>query len=420
MGVLIGEANVTRFSYLEYQAIMVCLAAIICCGLVAIELTMNRFQVLPLLFPGMFSIRERKFYFFDYLVDNGPMAGRLRSQAKMLMRMTLCVVLSYLWQYCVMDTGQQVGTEFPVQECREEKDCFASNLHFITLFNRQYTPVDCKGPQEAFPSRVVVSCIRFVQPSASKWLMHLAISHSITQLNLKAFEILVWVAGNSPRMRRLIGVMIFISLTVCLGLFFAGILSEFASSWLSFVTILSVPMFFHTVYQGAKVLEELWKEESARVQTSIESHLNSALSEFGPPDVSTEDPEVGLGEAQTGKGLNRYRNMLKFRGFPHIMSSRASRSSWSTTQIPSPVASSECGHGPNGQGCSIQEGSPRLPLEPLIPSASGGPRPAQGSQEHPAQAPTAEAAARAAGQRRGSGEDEHEVADGAEPEERGA
>jgi len=198
----------------------------------------------------------------------------------MLIRMTICVVLSYLWQHCVLETTQKVGNEFPVTECEDGHDCFASKLHFNTFFTRSHEAIDCKGPEEEFPNRVVVSCIKFIQPSATLWLMHLAIAHSVTQLNFKAYEVLVWMAGNSVWFRHLLGILIFVSLSVFIGLFFGGILSEFVSSWLSFVMSFAVPCFLHTVWKTAKALEILWREDSEKVQMSIESHLNSAFKDI--------------------------------------------------------------------------------------------------------------------------------------------
>lgn len=297
MGILIGGGDVTRFSYIEYQALMLCLAALMCMGLVAIEFTMRRFQVLPLLFPGMFSIREREFYFFDLAASDGGKRDQLRAQAKMLLRMTLCVVLSYLWQRCVLETTQQVGTEFPHDQCEVEADCFASALHYMTFVNREHTPVDCSGHRFDFPSRVVVTCIRFVQPSAPMWLMHLAVAHSVSLLNLKCYEILVWLAGNSSWFRRMIGLFIFLSLTVPLLLFFSGVTSEFMSSWLNFTMSLSAPVFFYTVWKTAKILQVAWYEEGERVQMSIAEHLNVALADF------CEEERDGVSEPEDCRGL---------------------------------------------------------------------------------------------------------------------
>eukprot|EP00404_Azadinium_spinosum_P022480 CAMPEP_0180614028 /NCGR_PEP_ID=MMETSP1037_2-20121125/31205_1 /TAXON_ID=632150 /ORGANISM="Azadinium spinosum, Strain 3D9" /LENGTH=356 /DNA_ID=CAMNT_0022633727 /DNA_START=51 /DNA_END=1121 /DNA_ORIENTATION=+ len=297
-----------------------------CIGLLAIELMLNRFQVLPLLFPGMFSIREKRFYFFDFDISDVMVAEKLRGHAKMLVRCALCVVLSYLWQHCVLETSQHVGTNFPVEACDAGKDCFASELHFTTLFSRQHTAVDCNGPREDFQSRVVVSCIRFVDPDSTQWLMHLAIAHSVTQLNLKCYEVLVWVAGNSKWVRRFILLLTILFFISQLALFFAGMLSEFVSSWLSFVTSFSVPTFLFTVWRSGKVLDAMWKQDALRMQRSIEEHLSTALSSFeeegpeaagphGADRFNSRSPRPTLSKMAISRslelGAKRARSLLK-------------------------------------------------------------------------------------------------------------
>lgn len=273
--VVFGESS-PQFSWIEYQALMLCLAGLICTSLFFVEIALNRFQVLPLLFPGMFVVKERRFYFFNFDISDGVIGKKIRAEAKMVCRMTICLVLSYLWQHCVLETTQQVGQDFPREECDKGADCFASNLHFVTFFNRQYEAIDCKS-EENFKKRVVVSCIRFIPPTATTWLMHLAISHSVTQLNFKAFEILVWVSGNSKWARRLIVSLIFVSLSTFVSLFFAGVITEFVSSWLAFVMSLMIPWFLYTVYKSAKQLERLWKMDAHKVQRDLELHLNIAF-----------------------------------------------------------------------------------------------------------------------------------------------
>jgi len=280
MGVIFGDSAVTRFSYIEYQALMMCLAGTICTGLLAIELTLNRMQVLPLLFPGMFCIRDHQLYFFDLPVEDVDMGHKLHRRAKMLIRMTLCVVLSYLWQHCVLETEQIVGTTFPHEQCNEQRDCFASELHYLTLVNRQHTPVDCSAPTQDFPTKVVISCIRFVKPSTTTWLMHLAISHSVTQLNLKSYEILTWIGGSSSRFRRLILVLMVVTFLLWIALFFSGVMSEFVSSWLSFVMSMSIPTFLWTVYTSAKIFDRLQEEVACKTHARLEQHLQAALASF--------------------------------------------------------------------------------------------------------------------------------------------
>lgn len=281
MGVLVEDGTShTKFSYLEYQALMLSLAGVMCMGLFFVEIAISRFQVLPLVFPGMFTVRDRRFYFFNFDISDGALGKRVRADAKMVIRMTLCVVLSYLWQQCVLETTQQVGTMFPHEHCDLDEDCFASELHYTTFLNREHTALNCQGPREDFDARKVVTCIRFVDPSAPSWLMHLAIAHSLAHFGFRFFELLVWICGNSSCARRFVGLLIFVVSLVLLGLFFSGVISEFVSSWLSFVMALSISIWLQTVWDSGKCLDILCHEELLKVQVSIEEHLNEAFSDI--------------------------------------------------------------------------------------------------------------------------------------------
>jgi hypothetical protein len=281
-----------RFTYLEYQLMMLCLAGTMCLSLVAIELIMKRYQVLPLLFPGMFSIRGRRLYFFDNDVDDVGMAKKLRGEAKQLMRIVLFVVLSYLWQHCVLATHQSFGKEFPREQCDRDMDCFSSELHVATFFTRQYEPVDCTSTRQMFESRVAVSCVAFIQPTASNWLMHLAIAHSITQLNFKCFEVGVWVTGSSMWARRIACAITIVTFCFTVSLFFIGSLTNFTSSWLSVVTSFWIPIFVLTTCQTGKILQQIREREEQKVQNSIEDHLNQALDDFCPGSPNEASTEV--------------------------------------------------------------------------------------------------------------------------------
>lgn len=277
--VLVGGEGGTQYSYLEYQAFMLGLAGLICAGVSIVELAMRRFQVLPILFPGVFTVNARRLYFFSFDISDGVIGKRIRSEARMLIRVSLCVVLSYIWQKCVLETSQQIGREFPRELCKEDSHCFKSALSPKALFTRQVETLDCVGSMANFDENQVVSCIRFIKPSATTWLMHLAIAHSVTQLNFKAYEVLVWIAGNSRYVRYFIGFLVFVSLMVFMALFL-GVVSEFVSSWLSFVMSVTIPVYLYTVWGSAKALETLWKEDSARVHLSIESNLNTAFQDI--------------------------------------------------------------------------------------------------------------------------------------------
>mmetsp|Transcript_58031 Transcript_58031/g.123273 ORF Transcript_58031/g.123273 Transcript_58031/m.123273 type:complete len:360 (+) Transcript_58031:407-1486(+) len=295
MGVVVGDSTVTEFSYFEYQALMLSLAATMIIGMVLIELFTSRFQVLALIFPGMFSIRERKFFFYDMNIEDPVLGSRLRKDAKNILRLTICVVLSYLWEHCVLETSQTVGTSFPREQCDDGKDCFASKLHYLTLFTREHTSVDCSQPAD-FKSQVVITCITFVKPTSSGWLMHLAIGHSLTLLNFKCYEIVTWICGLHQWARRFVLLLGLIAAIVAVSLFFSGVMSEFVSSWLAFVTSLSVPSFCFLVYQSSGAFLVLHRQSTDVLQKAIENHMQVALQDF----VDSE-PEQRFDSATFGR-----------------------------------------------------------------------------------------------------------------------
>mmetsp|Transcript_54622 Transcript_54622/g.130341 ORF Transcript_54622/g.130341 Transcript_54622/m.130341 type:complete len:405 (-) Transcript_54622:82-1296(-) len=277
--VLLSEDG-TRFSWFEYQVLMLSLAGVMCVSLAAVEVTLTRFQSLPVLFPSMFSVHDRRFYIYELDITHGRGGKAIRRQAKNVIRMTILVVLSYLWQNCVLHADQKIGTAFPVEQCEAGSDCFASEVHISTIFTRQYTAVQCNSEQEAFETRQVISCVRFAEPSASAWLMHLAIANSVAQLNFKCFELGVWLAGKSKAVRHVLVTLMVLSALAVIALFFLGALSSFVSSWLSFVMTLSLPLWFSAVHASGYALKVVWEESEKKMQQSIEKNLLVAFQDI--------------------------------------------------------------------------------------------------------------------------------------------
>jgi len=302
--VLLTEGG-TRFSWLEYQALMLCLAAIMCLVLGAVEITMSRFQALPVLFPSMYSVRDRRCYVFDLDITDGRHGKVMRRMSKHVLRITILLILSYLWQSCVLRADQTIGKNFPTESCEAGFDCFASEVHVLTIIKRQYSAVDCSGERSNFETEQVISCVRFVEPSASEWLMHLAIANSVAQLNFKCFELGVWLAGRSRNVRHLLVLLFTTSAVGVLAIFFLGVTYSFVSSWLSFVMVLSVPAWFYLVLCSGHSFKSVWEQTEKRFQQSIESNLNAAFQDIEdvlqkhPIDdgelecVSPDDPKEG-------------------------------------------------------------------------------------------------------------------------------
>jgi len=293
MGLLGGAGE--NVSYVEYQIVMFCLAGILCFFLGVVEMVLRRFHVLQMFFPGAITIQQRRFFFFHFDVSDSPIGKKIRALLRMLVRLTTCVVISYLWQHCVLDTFQTVGTDFPSTQCQNDFQCFASDLHIITLTNHKHTAIDCDGLWDDFGAPVMISCVKFVRPAATTWLMHLSIAYSLTQLNFKAFEVLVWITGNSDNIRKLLALLVHAVFAVFICVFFAGEGWTIFSSWLSFVTTMACPLFLYLVVRSGRLLCQLWREEAERMHGSIEAHLNTALQGV---EAVLEKEHSGLSPAQ--------------------------------------------------------------------------------------------------------------------------
>ncbi|EER16711.1 hypothetical protein Pmar_PMAR029668 [Perkinsus marinus ATCC 50983] len=203
----------------------------------------------------------------------GPLRSQsIRSKAKMNLRLTMCI-------FCVIDYVIVTRGDFPSDECRRGFDCFSSPLNFDTIFTRDMDPVDCDR-EEDFNSgggQIIVNCMKFVDPNAANWLMHLAISHSLWLLFAKAFEIIVWMASGNKAMTTFMLVLLLLYTIAAIALFFAGLLLEFTSSWIGFVVTLSFPAFVAICRQTALALRELRRAEIARLRTSVGADFGSAV-----------------------------------------------------------------------------------------------------------------------------------------------
>ncbi|CAJ1342617.1 unnamed protein product, partial [Effrenium voratum] len=312
MAIFVGDHNgLTRFSSLEYQAIMFVLAFIMCLSMAIVEVVMKRFALLPVLFPGVFAIREKRLFFYDIEVKDVIVGKALRWEAMMIMRVTVAVVLSYLWEFCFFQSTTIVGRAFPREHCDRGMDCFATELQIQTFLSRNHQPVNCSSVDRGddfFDKQVVVSCVNFVTPSLSGWMMHLAIAHSMAQLTQKAFGLLVWSCGQHVWFHRVILANAVISSLLVFGLTFGGVMiTSFNSSWSGFVISFSFPIFFWVVWNCGRILQKLWEQESRRVQESIEENLTLALQDLARRTGDEESLNLDDDEpVATSKKTRRY------------------------------------------------------------------------------------------------------------------
>eukprot|EP00419_Tripos_fusus_P007045 CAMPEP_0172695394 /NCGR_PEP_ID=MMETSP1074-20121228/27329_1 /TAXON_ID=2916 /ORGANISM="Ceratium fusus, Strain PA161109" /LENGTH=87 /DNA_ID=CAMNT_0013516013 /DNA_START=120 /DNA_END=380 /DNA_ORIENTATION=+ len=81
---------------------------------------------------------------------------------------------------------------------------------------------------------------------------------------------------------------------------------------------MSVPVFLYHVYRSARILKKLWKDESAKLQDSIEQHLSVALEdvEMSGLAASRENTDHSAPQAgQRGRMMTAMHRMHQRIGF---------------------------------------------------------------------------------------------------------
>ena len=64
---------------------------------------------MPLMFNGMFLVRQRRLYCFGTDVTTGSEGKRIRGNAKMMVRVNTIIVSLYLWESLVLQTSAVQG-----------------------------------------------------------------------------------------------------------------------------------------------------------------------------------------------------------------------------------------------------------------------------------------------------------------------
>jgi hypothetical protein len=249
-------------SYMEYHLVLVGLCGAILFGLGALEFIMRKYQILPLMFNGMFLVRQRRLYCFGTDITTGSEGKRIRGNAKMMVRVNTIIVSLYLWESLVLQTSAVQGMTRATLDlnCANFSSCFVSEVNFNTVFSRHADPIDCQA-KDTFADFLdrndrVVICFKGVTPSSYNILLHCALAHSIGVMFSKAFEVMVWVANSSLRVQRLLVLANVIYTVSALVTFLYSGQNAIGSTYLSFVLIISMTVFLVITRNAAIALRK--------------------------------------------------------------------------------------------------------------------------------------------------------------------
>jgi len=302
-------AKMIELTYIQYQLITLGFAGVMLASLALLEIFMAKYQILPLLYNGMFLVRQRRLYCFGTDITSGTGGKRIRGSAKMMVRVSCVIVLSYLWQSLVVETVT-LQDEYPKEACANEFNCFVNTLQFQIVFvdgDEGATRIQCLDPksESEFNQRVaqedrtlVVNCVKVIIPPSLEVVKNLALAHSLGTLVTKAFEVMVWVTNASVLVQHILLVSTAVYTVSAVALFFTNYLHAFASTWLAFIMMLAASVFMWITRSTAIELRKMRKADMERLRKCADTTFEKALRDWNV--VHTTGSEAADTDYQDG------------------------------------------------------------------------------------------------------------------------
>ncbi len=275
-------ATAEPYTWVSYQLWMMGLSLTLFGALVMTELVIRKLDVLHVIFSQMLRLKNRNLLFFNVVdvTDNHVVV----SNVSMAVRLIVILIISYLWQFCVIESYSVTNGIFPLQYCAENYSCFQSSLRWDTyMYADDMTPIDCLAGASGFTpvnSKIVVSCFRILEQTPPNWIQNLAIANALGLLVSRLFEILVWICFHSMAFIIALSVFGFFLLVAIVIAGISGTFSSLVSSWLGFIAFLIFPFLIYIIRAIAIETRRLRKEELLRVQENTRNEFHSIAQQF--------------------------------------------------------------------------------------------------------------------------------------------
>ena len=272
-----------------YQLWMMGLSFTLLGALILLEFFMRRFDIMHVIYNQMLRLKNRKLICFNSMDVTGNY--NIMSSLFMMTRLTVILVLGYLWQFCVIETYSMTNSGYPEEFCSQPGfHCFETELRWNSFVDpNDMTTIDCSAGSAGYVpsvSNVIVSCFKVIPQNAANWLQNVAIANALGLLLTRLFEVFVWVSFES-----LTGL---ISITfLCGGIVVAviivastGYFSEFINSWLGFVSTIIAPYSLYLVRAAAIEIRRIKKIEIQRIQEQTKCDFLKITQQFSTPIAS--------------------------------------------------------------------------------------------------------------------------------------
>jgi hypothetical protein len=300
-------------SWTTYQLYMMCLSIALVLALFGAEFFLRKFEIIHVIYNQMLRLKERRLICFNQfdVTDNYEIV----SSAVMMTRLTIVLVICYIWQFCVLESYAFTDSTFPSSICNPTStfECFQTPLRWDSfLVASTMTPIDCsKGAAGFVPiaDSFGVGCFRTIPQNAAAWLQTLAIGNALGLFTTRIYEVLVWLCFSS--LASLIGftLLLIASAVAVVASTLLGYFSSFSNSWLGFIAMAIFPFILFVVRSAAVELRQIHRREMKMVQQQAKADFAKIASEFASNSEMTVGGSVRSAEsnnsAESQEGLRQ-------------------------------------------------------------------------------------------------------------------
>lgn len=263
---------------------MMCLSIALVVALLGAEFFLRKFDIIHILYNQMFRFKDRRLICFSqFEVTHNH---EIIAAARMMTRLTVVLVICYIWQFCVLESYIFTNSTFPSEFCNAGSSfqCFQTPLQWNSFFEASMmTKIDCSLGEAGFSpvsDKFGVGCYRTITQEAARWLTTLAVGNSLGLFMTRTFEVLVWLSFSS--LAALIGFTLLLILTAVAVVIstLSGYLSSFSNSWLGFIAMAVLPFILFVTRSCAIELRKIERLEIKRVRQQAKADFAKIATEF--------------------------------------------------------------------------------------------------------------------------------------------
>jgi len=280
-------------TWTTYQLYMMCLSIALVVALAGEEFFLRKFEIVHVIYNQMMRLKERRLICFNQFdVTNNQ---EVISSARMMTRLTIVLVVCYIWHFCVMESYVFTESTFPDALCNPTStfECFQTPLRWDSFVrSSSMTRIDCSLGSAGFmpvASKYGVGCFRPIPQNAAVWLQNLAIGNALGLFSTRIFEVLVWLCFSSLASLIVFTLLLILTAVAVVASTVTGYFSSFSNSWLGFMAMAIFPFLLFVVRACALELRKIQRHEMKIVQQQAKSDFAKIASEFASNSEATQD-----------------------------------------------------------------------------------------------------------------------------------